>query len=67
MRCSWVLDPEHPNQCIRQWRGGVRVIDYWAPVDSVFYMLYCYAKSEQGDLTTAQAKVLGRLAPEEFT
>lgn len=47
-------------------RGGVRVIYFWAPVESVFYMLYCYAKNEQGDLTSAQAKALGRLVREEF-
>jgi hypothetical protein len=29
-------------------------------------MLYCYAKNEQGDLTSAQAKALGRLVREEF-
>jgi len=29
-------------------------------------MLYAYAKNEQGDLTTAQIRVLGRLVREEF-
>ena len=29
-------------------------------------MLYAYAKSEQGDLTAAQARVLGRVVREEF-
>jgi hypothetical protein len=47
-------------------RGGLRVIYYWAPGETVFYMLYCYAKNEQGDLTAAQAKALGRLVREEF-
>lgn len=47
-------------------RGGLRVIYYWAPVESAFYMLYCYAKSEQGDLTPRQAKALGRLVRGEF-
>jgi hypothetical protein len=47
-------------------RGGLRVIYYWAPAEATFYMLYCYAKSEQGDLTPAQAKALGRLVREEF-
>ena len=47
-------------------RGGVRIIYYWAPAATAFYMLYCYAKNEQGDLTPAQAKTLGRLAREEF-
>jgi len=32
----------------------------------VFYILYCYAKNEQGDLAPAQAKALGRLVLEEF-
>ena len=47
-------------------RGGVRVIYYWSPAEIAFYMLYCYAKNEQGDLTRAQAKALGRLVREEF-
>ena len=47
-------------------RGGLRVIHYWAPKESSFYMLYAYAKSEHGDLTAAQARVLGALAREEF-
>jgi hypothetical protein len=47
-------------------RGGLRVIYYWAPSDSTFYMLYAYAKSEQGDLTAAQVRVLSALVREEF-
>lgn len=47
-------------------RGGVRIIYYWAPAEMVFYMLYAYTKSEQGDLTAAQARTLGRLVREEF-
>lgn len=48
-------------------RGGLRVIYYWHPGDAVFYMLYAYEKSEQGDLTPSQARVLGHLIREEFT
>ena len=47
-------------------RGGVRVIYYWAPDPQTVYLLYIYAKNEQGDLTPAQAKVLARLVREEF-
>jgi hypothetical protein len=47
-------------------RGGLRVIYYWAPVEGAFYMLYAYAKSDQGDLTPAQTRVLRRLVREEF-
>jgi hypothetical protein len=47
-------------------RGGLRVIYYWAPRESAFYMLYAYSKNEQGDLTAAQARVLGALVREEF-
>lgn len=47
-------------------RGGVRVIYYWAPHETAFYMLFAYAKNEQGDLMPAQAKALGRLIREEF-
>lgn len=47
-------------------RGGLRVIYYWAAKESAFYMLFAYAKNEQGDLTPKQAKVLGALIREEF-
>jgi hypothetical protein len=47
-------------------RGGLRVIYYWAPAEEAFYMLYAYAKSEQGDLTPAQTRALGKLVREEF-
>jgi mRNA-degrading endonuclease RelE of RelBE toxin-antitoxin system len=47
-------------------RGGLRVIYYWAPGEEVFYMVYAYAKSEQGDLTPTQARQLGRVVREEF-
>jgi len=47
-------------------RGGLRIIYYWAPVERAFYMLYVYAKNEQGDLTRAQARALGQLVREEF-
>jgi hypothetical protein len=46
--------------------GGLRVIYYWAPAEEVFYMLYAYAKNEQGDLTAAQTRALGQLVREEF-
>jgi mRNA-degrading endonuclease RelE of RelBE toxin-antitoxin system len=47
-------------------RGGVRVIYFWAPKDHVIYLLYLYAKNEQGDLTPSQVRELGRLVREEF-
>ena len=47
-------------------RGGLRVIYYWAATEDVCYMLYAYAKNEQGDLTRAQLRVLARLVREEF-
>ena len=46
--------------------GGLRVIYYWAPREETIYMLYVYAKSEQGDLTPAQLRLLARLVREEF-
>lgn len=46
--------------------GGLRVIYYWAPAEEAFYMLYAYAKNEQGDLTAAQIRALGKLVREEF-
>ena len=47
-------------------RGGLRVIYYWAADEDVCYMLYAYAKNEQGDLTRAQIRALARLVREEF-
>ena len=47
-------------------RGGVRTIYYWAVEEHICFMLYVYAKNEQGDLTLAQMKVLSRLVREEF-
>lgn len=47
-------------------RGGVRLIYYWEPERQTFYMLYLYAKNEQGDLTSDQLKVLAKLVREEF-
>lgn len=47
-------------------RGGVRLIYYWEPESQTFYMLYLYAKNEQGDLTSDQLKVLAKLVREEF-
>ena len=47
-------------------RGGLRIIYYWLPADQVFYMLYVFSKSEQGDLTPGQTRTLGRLVREEF-
>ena len=46
--------------------GGIRVIYYWDSDRSLFYLLYAYAKSEQGDLTPAQVRTLGALVREEF-
>ena len=47
-------------------RGGLRVIYYWRPDEEAFYMLYAYAKNEQGDLTPAQVRTLARLVREEL-
>ena len=48
-------------------RGGVRLIYYWEPASQTLYMLYLYAKNEQGDLTATQLKALAKLVREEFT
>ena len=42
------------------------MIYYWAADEDVCYMLYAYAKNEQGDLTRAQIRALARLVREEF-
>src|SRR5438874_923429 len=41
-------------------RGGVRVIYDWDKGTETFYMLYAYAKAEQGDLTPQQLRALSR-------
>jgi len=46
--------------------GGLREIYYWAAAEGAFYMLYAYAKNEQGDLTAAQTRALAQLVREEF-
>jgi hypothetical protein len=43
-----------------------RTIYYWAADDGVCYMLYLYAKNEQGDLTATQLRALARVVREEF-
>lgn len=48
-------------------RGGLRVIYAWFPVEQAFFMLYAYSKADQGDLTPAQTKALGRVAREELS
>lgn len=47
-------------------RGGLRVIYYWDKPSARCYMLFLYKKSEQGDLTVTQIRVLARLVREEF-
>ena len=47
-------------------RGGVRVIYDWAPGESVFYMLYIYAKVDQGDLAPLKVRALAKVVREEF-
>ena len=47
-------------------RGGLRVIYYCAVNELTCYMLYLYAKNEQGDLTATQIRALARLVREEF-
>jgi DNA-binding MarR family transcriptional regulator len=38
----------------------------WSARDAAFYILFAYAKNEQGDLTPKQARVLAALIREEF-
>lgn len=47
-------------------RGGLRVIYYLVTAADLCYMLYMYAKNEQGDLTPRQVRTLARLVREEF-
>ena len=70
-RGRWCPAAAGSASCVGQPRGtanagGLRVIYYWAAAEDVCYMLYAYAKNEQGDLTRAQIRVLARLVREEF-
>jgi mRNA-degrading endonuclease RelE of RelBE toxin-antitoxin system len=47
-------------------RGGARVIYYWDIQSETFYMLFVYLKTEQGDLSPEQTRILGRLVRKEF-
>jgi hypothetical protein len=47
-------------------RGGVRVIYHWATGEDLVYMLYIYAKAEQGDLTPRQTRELAKVVREEL-
>ena len=47
-------------------RGGLRVIYYWDKQGSRCFMLFLFAKNEQGDLTPSQVRTLARLVREEF-
>src|SRR5436190_11359888 len=48
-------------------RGGVRVIYYWAVKQERLLMLFIYPKSERGDLTPAQIKVLRNIIEGEYS
>jgi len=47
-------------------RGGARIIYYWAPQPVVILMLYVYVKSEVGDLTQDQLRLLRSVVKEEY-
>jgi mRNA-degrading endonuclease RelE of RelBE toxin-antitoxin system len=44
-------------------RGGLRIIYYWDPPDTI-YMLFACKKNEQEDLTKSQIKILSKLVQE---
>ena len=47
-------------------RGGVRVIYYWAVTHERLLMLFMYPKTERGDLTPEQIKVLRQIIETEY-
>lgn len=47
-------------------RGGVRVIYFWAVAQEQLLMLLMYAKSERGDLSPGQLRVLRKIVEEEY-
>jgi hypothetical protein len=44
-------------------RGGLRIIYYWDPPDTI-YMLFAYKKNDQEDLTPMQLRILSKLVQE---
>ena len=46
--------------------GGLRVIYYWDPADSLVYLLFLYPKSRQEDLTADQLRLLRRIVQEDL-
>ena len=47
-------------------REGVRVISFWDPMQSVFYMLLVYGKNVQDGPTPHQLRILSRSVRVEF-
>ena len=47
-------------------RSGVRVIYYWVVSQDQILMLFMYPKSEQGDLTPKQLKILREIVEKEY-
>ena len=47
-------------------RGGARVVYYWAVSEDLILLLFIYPKSERGDLTKDQLRILAKLVKEEF-
>ncbi len=47
-------------------RGGMRVIYYWVVVKDIIYLLLCYKKNRQENLTTDQLAFLKSLVKGEF-
>lgn len=47
-------------------RGGMRVIYYWVVEKDIIYLLLCYKKNRQENLTPAQLAFLKRLVKGEF-
>ena len=47
-------------------RGGLRILYYWDKEADTVYLLFAFEKSNQADLTSDQAKAIGRLIREEL-
>ena len=48
-------------------RGGLRVFYFWDPAGVRIYMIYAIEKSRQADLSSSQARALGRVIREELS
>ena len=80
LQLALALRPEQGGPYSRKWRSSETAVGYsrpgqarWSKGDllldkptETFYMLFVYTKREQGDLTSEQTRIHGKLVRKEF-